>query len=518
MADRAARYDAVIIGAGPGGLSAGLALARRGWRVLLAEKNKVPGGNCTTCSEGGYTFDLAVHQLSGIGGGGLCAGILREYGLAGKVEFKRVDPFVVVDMPDRSYTLSGTPEGLRRELAGAFPGDEPDIDRMLAWLASLKKDALIAQRLLHGSNPVVDELLAATVDRRKLATFPFTFPLGLAARLGSNADDMLRAVAGNERLRAVVHASWVYLGLPPKRISGLMMNIFTAMQHMEGTYYPAGGSQRLADALAEGFRAAGGELLLEAPVKRILAERGRVAGIELEDGRAYRAPVVVSAADALHTYRRLLEPGLATTRFMERLGAMKPSMGPLRVCLGLDYEVSKHGMAHHEYLVFPGYDHEETYRALERGEPSALSLYSPSRLCPELAPPGHSTLVLMTMAPWRPEKDWRGRTEELAAGLIAIAEKRRLPGLSGRIKVKKVLTPENLRDLTNAADGAVCGWDNTPAQALALRLSMKSPVPGLYHAGHWTRPGTGVTTAILSGWMLANRLDGWVGKYLDKVF
>jgi phytoene dehydrogenase-like protein len=47
---------------------------------------------------------------------------------------------------------------------------------------------------------------------------------------------------------------------------------------------------------------------------------------------------------------------------------------------------------------------------------------------------------------------------------------------------------------------------------------MKSPVKGLYHVGHWTRPGTGVTSAILSGWMLANRLNSWVGKYLDKMF
>lgn len=511
------QYDAAIIGAGPGGLSAGLSLARRGWKVLIAEKNASPGGNCTSFKAGPYTFDLAVHQLSGIGGGGMCAGILREYGLSEKIEFRQVDPFLVVDMPDRSYTLPGSLDGLRDELVKDFPARTKEIDSMLAGLGSMKKDALIIQRLLHGANPVVDEMMARTVDWKKLATFPFTFPWGLASRLRCTADTMLRRWVSDEKLRAVVHASWVYLGLPPKRISGVMMNVFVAMQHMEHTYYPAGGSQKLADAMAEAFRANGGELLLDSPVRKILTEKGRACGVELADGRTARAGTIISNADALHTYRQLLEPGAAPAGFMRRLGRMELSMAPFRVCLGLDYDVAKEGLPHHEYLIFPGYDHEETFRAFERGEPAGMSVYSPTKLCPELAPPGHSTLILTTMLPWRPEKDWRGRTEELAAEMIALAEKRKLPGLARHIAVKQVLTPEGLQRLTNSAGGSASGWANTPGQSISLRLSMKSPVPGLYHAGHWTRPGTGVTTAILSGWMLGNRLNSWVGKVLDRI-
>jgi phytoene dehydrogenase-like protein len=35
--------------------------------------------------------------------------------------------------------------------------------------------------------------------------------------------------------------------------------------------------------------------------------------------------------------------------------------------------------------------------------------------------------------------------------------------------------------------GAIYGWDCTP-KSLATRLSMETPVPGLFLAGHWTRP------------------------------
>lgn len=512
------KFDAVVIGAGPGGLSAGLALARRGWRVLIAEKNEQPGGNCSARKFGGYTFDMAVHQLSGIGpGGGQCAGIMREFGLEGKVAFRRVDPFLVVNMPDRAYRLPGCREGLRAELKKDFPEDAADIDAMLAGLETLKCDALLSQRLLYGRNKVICDLVGRTVGPLKLLTFPLTFPWGIGARMSASAESMLSRWVRNERLRAVVHGSWVYLGLPPGRLSGVMMNVFVAMQHMEHSYYPVGGSQVLADALAGAFRERGGTLLLDAPVKRIITERGRTAGVELADGRSFMAATVISNADARHTYRDLLPPGEVPGRFLRRLERMIPSLAPFRVCLGLDYDVAGNGMENHEHMLFPGYDHERTFSEIGRGLVSALSVYSPTRLSPGLAPPGKSTLILTTIMPWKPERDWRGREEEIAGEMIAMAERRLLPGLSGRIAVKQIMTPEDLMKFTNVSEGAMYGWANIPSQVLTFRMSMKSPVRGLYHAGHWTRPGTGVTTAILSGWMLANRLDGWVGRYLDKV-
>ena len=508
MTQQGTKLDAVIIGAGPGGLSAGIALARRGRRVLIAEKNAVPGGNCTAYKAGDYTFDLAVHQLSGIADDGMCGRVLREYGIEGKVEFRRVDPFLTVQMPDRSYRVRAGRDAFRDELLKDFPEDRADIDRMMTGLDNLKKDSLIAQRLLYGGNPVVNGLMADTVDRRKLLTFPYTFATGLALMMPFTADTMLKRWVRNPRLRAVVHASWIYLGLPPERISGVMQNVFLSMQYTEGGYYPVGGSQRLADALADAFRGAGGTLLLGSPVKRILTEGGRACGIELADGSRHLAGIVISGADSRHTYGELLGGEAAPARFMRKLRRMSLSLGPFRVCLGLDYDVAKHGMENHEYILFPGYDHGATFSEMEKGRLSALSLYSPTSLSPGLAPAGHSTLILTDMLPWHCEPDWRGRREQLADEMVAMAERRLLPGLSKHVKMRKLLDPEELSRLTNVSEGAMYGWANTPWQVLMHRLSMISPVKGLYHAGHWTRLGTGVTTSIISGWMLVNGLEG----------
>ncbi len=510
-------YDAIIIGAGPGGLSAGLSLASHGWKVLIAEKNGQPGGNCTAKNYSGYTFDLAVHQLSGISGKGFSGAILADYGIDKMIDFRRVSPFMVICMPDKSYTICSEKDAFRAELIKNFPDDAADINLCTSKFDSLRKDALIAERLLYGNSPVMKRMIAGEITLKKLLTFPFTALFGIIFKMNSTADEMLRQWVKNPKLRSVIHSSWSYLGLPPKKLSGLMMSMFLPMQYSEGSYYPKGGSQKIADAMSSTFRERGGEILLNSPVERVLVKGKRAHGVELSDGRKFYADTIITNAAIPHTYTRLLEPGAVSAGFMRRLEKMTLSLAPFKVYLGLDYNVAEHGMKHHEYMIFPGYDHEASYRSMLRGEAEGLSVNSPSTISPELAPPGHSTLIISTIMPWKPEQDWRLKKDEIVEKMIALVEKKMLPGLSKHIKVKKVLTPEDLQNLTNSSEGAMCGWDNTPSQTLTRRLSMRSPLRGLYHVGQWTSPGTGVTSAIISGWLLGKKLNSWVGKVLYKI-
>jgi prolycopene isomerase len=47
--------------------------------------------------------------------------------------------------------------------------------------------------------------------------------------------------------------------------------------------------------------------------------------------------------------------------------------------------------------------------------------------------------------------------------------------------------------------GPIYGWTNSIGQAGPRRLPYKTPVSGLYLAGHWTQPGSGDWTVVLSG-------------------
>jgi prolycopene isomerase len=505
------RFEAVVVGGGIGGLSVGLSLARAGRRVLVIEKNPTPGGNCSARKMGDYMFDLAVHQLTGVEGDGQCGGVLKDYGIRDQLEFTRIDPFLVLDYPDKSYELPGSWGGLRAALEKYFPGDLDSIAKLMKKMEHIKQDALIAQRVLYGKNTVVGELLDKNVPLTRWLSFAGAGPLMLAEG-ELTAQSLFRRYLKNEKLYSVACGAWPYLGVPPGQLSGMMMAFLFGGQHMEKTFYPKGSSQRVADTFVEAIKAHGGEVRCGTPVKRILVEDGRARGVEMPDGAVIRADYVVCNAPAPYAYQSLIDPAQVPPRFNNKLSELKKSVGPFKVYLGLDYDVSAHGLGSHEYLIYDTYDHEETYAKMCAGLPSALSAYAPTRADPSLAPPGHSTVILTTMFPWQTERDWRTNAEKVTEEMIDKLE-RRVPDVRKHIVVKNTLTPEKLRQYTNASDGAMYGWANTVDQVLVKRLSNKSPIDGLFHVGHWSQPGTGVTTSIISGWMVGNQLRKQYGRH-----
>jgi len=60
-------YDVIVIGAGNGGLTAAAMLAQNGLKVLILERHNIPGGSATTFCRGRFEFEVALHQLSGLG-------------------------------------------------------------------------------------------------------------------------------------------------------------------------------------------------------------------------------------------------------------------------------------------------------------------------------------------------------------------------------------------------------------------------------------------------------------------
>lgn len=87
-------YDVVVIGAGNGGLTGALTLAKAGRKVLLLERHNVPGGCATSFVRGRFEFEVALHQLSGMGSAerpGPLRAILNDLGVMDKLEFVEME-------------------------------------------------------------------------------------------------------------------------------------------------------------------------------------------------------------------------------------------------------------------------------------------------------------------------------------------------------------------------------------------------------------------------------------------
>jgi prolycopene isomerase len=138
-------YDVVVIGAGNGGLTASATLARKGLRVLLLERHNIPGGCATSFCRGRFEFEVALHQLSGLGTPekpGPLRMTLDKLDVMDDLEFVEIQYLYSVHMPDG---FSATKKIIRR-------GE--GVDLMTSWTRRSTSTAFCSEaRIFRKASP-----------------------------------------------------------------------------------------------------------------------------------------------------------------------------------------------------------------------------------------------------------------------------------------------------------------------------------------------------------------------------
>lgn len=509
-------FDAIIVGAGLGGLSAAAILARRGRRVLVVDRHYVAGGNATIFKRRGYEFDVGLHYIGGCQPAGPVQRILRAAGAEGVV-FEEMDPdgFDTLVFPDFTFRVPKGTAAFQRRLREQFPGEHRGIDRYISLV-----EALVAFQGASASRLVA---LAQTLPGALL----------LLRWVGSTFGAFLDTCTKNPRLRAVLSAQSGDYGLPPSRAS-LVVGAGLLAHYMAGAYFPKGGGQVISDSLVDALERNAGKVLLRTSVQRILVERGRVTGVEIESKhlgrRIVRAPIVVSNADLKQTMETLLGPAHVKPKVLARTRAfeMSPALGV--VYLGVRRDLRAEGHPSTNYWIHPSYDAELPYAAVARGEfpdepttyISIASVKDPTN--PHLAPQGITNLQIMSLVPSTPESwgttaaevasgaysksaAYRARKEAFSASLLASA-RHVFPTLGDEIAYHEVATPLTHQRFTSSTGGTSYGIAVTPAQFLWNRPSARTDIQGLYLAGASCRTGPGIVGALLSGVVAASAVRG----------
>jgi phytoene dehydrogenase-like protein len=494
-------YDAVVIGAGLGGLSTAAAFARQGYKVLVLEQHSVAGGYASSFTRpGGFTFDVSLHSTTvGIRNG--VANLLYGFPEIQDVTFVPHKTLYRAIYPDHDIRVPHKDvPGYIALLKKNFPGEEAAIDGIFADMKGLADDV----GRLSGAGGQPD-----------MANFPKNFPhlfKNFNRTWGAMLDDRVK----DPRLKAVISGLWGYFGLPPSRLSPFYYAM-PLMGYLEGGgYYPVGTSQKISDALAGLVRKNGGEVKLNAKVERILVRDHAATGVRTADGAEYRARAIVSNANAFDTFGRMMpEEKEFLKDLTARMEKYSVSFSTLLVWLGLKTDlVRKVGLEESEIFTTPGYDVEAEYRAaLAGGLPDdpgfGLTVYD--NLYPGASPKGKNTLNIIVMQGydyWKKfetdyfygNKDAYNKEKMRLAGiLIDKVEKKFLPGLRQAIEVVEVATPlTNLR-FTGHPRGAIYGFDQTVDNSGQRRFPQKTPIKNLYLAGAWTFPGHGYGACVPSG-------------------
>lgn len=495
------RADAVVIGAGLGGLAAAAVLAGEGAGVTLLEAESSPGGYASAFQEGAYRFDTALHALQGLAPGGGYDEMYRTLGILDRLRLHRLDPLYRLQLPDRVIDAHADPFRYERELVEQFPEQRDGIRAYFDEVAAVYRDGrrLRVDRAA-GESPTLAEVVARYPAYARIS--------------GQTWEQMLARYVTDARVRAVLAGLWSYLVLPPSRLDAAVGAWGRSSYHEYGAWYPEGGSQAISDALAAVIRERGGELHYGRRVVGIELADERATAVVTADGQRHRADLVISDASAPTTVLEWIGAGRLPADYVRRVQTPRPGCTTFAVYLGLDRDVfAEHGLPH-ELILAPSYDIDAMFGAAERGdwEQAELLVTDYTRVDPGCAPPGHGTVVVTTLADWEYEDTWgtgghltdygsgpryRQLKERVADALVARAD-RAVPGLAAAVRVRKASTPlTNFRWTANPR-GAIEGYENTPENSGAGWLGARTPIRNLFLAGAWTTAG-GMNTCMQSG-------------------
>ena len=503
-------YDVIVIGAGLGGLSCAAAFARQGFRVLVLEQHRIPGGYATTFRRpGGFVFDVSLHSTS-VGERNGIHNLIPGFPEIEDVEFVPHEVLYRLILPEHDIRVPHRDvQAYIKILSELFPTEQAGIKNMIEDMRGLNGDI---QRFYSAGG------------RINMNTFPVDFPYlfrNFNRTWGAMMDDRLV----DPKLKSIFSALWGYFGLPPSKLSAFYYAMPTIGYLDDGGYYPVGRSQKISDAFREFIEGRGGEVMLNTRVEAITIEDGRATGVRIADGRVFKARAIVSNANAWDTFHTLMDENELPDAYRQTMDGFTTSISTFQIWLGLNRNLpAETGLTDTEVFFAQDYDIESQYRAVMAAdvEHSGFGLTLYDNIYDGYSPDGKCTINILNLQGydfWEEfESDYfqgnktiyRKEKERIARRLIEMAEETVLPGLSDAIEVMEVATPLTNVRYTSNYRGAIYGWDQTVDNSGNRRFGQRTPIGNLYLSGAWTGPGGGYGAVIPSGLMcFAAVMEDW---------
>jgi phytoene desaturase len=306
----------------------------------------------------------------------------------------------------------------------------------------------------------------------------------------------------NEKLRFALSFHPLFIGGDPFHVTSM----YILVSHLEkafGVHYAMGGVQAIAQAMVRVIEAQGGQVLMGTEVDEITTAGGRVSGVDLAGGAHIAADVVVSNADAGHTYTRLLRNHPRKRWSDAKMRGMRWSMGLFVWYFGTKgTRALWPDVGHHTIAVGPRYKTHirDIFQRGHLADDMSLYVHRPSVTDPTVAPAGDDTFYALSPVPHLGHDDptdWAAMAETYRQKMQTMLEERLLPGLGRHVGPSLVFTPETFRDRYLSPLGAGFSIEPRILQSAWFRPhNVSEELPGLFLAGAGTHPGAGLPGVI----------------------
>ncbi|MGY4689618.1 phytoene desaturase family protein [Salibacterium sp. K-3] len=483
------KYDVIVIGAGLGGLSTAANLVKEGRKVLVVDQHYVVGGCASTFRRKKFTFDAAVHLMGGCEKGDLIGDFLTDLGIEKDIVFKKVNPMCTVRIGTKEYDIPSDLNELRDKMCEWFPQERQGIKLTFSKIFKIG-------HILLGTNYAKKHFS----QKEKFREFKSIQNLSF--------EDFLQNYIQEPEALSVLSTLFLYTGTTPKLLSAAYM-ISVLMSYHNGAFYPKESTQAFANLLRRYIEENDSHVLLIRKIESIKVEENRVIGVKDHKGNDHFADTIVSNIDMKTTFFDLLGEEHLPSVYKKKFQKLKPSCSAIVLYAGIKDDDYWSKNIPHELFVLPEFDRDQSriYYHPEEKESIPMSICCPSHVGHNLAPEGHAVISATSLCDYDEIESVRidkGKDYLLTDYLERIEQQ--LPGFKNRIVRHELATPRTIHRYTLNDKGAMYGWEKRNNQPWLARMGPKSPVDGLYFAGHWTNNVHGVYGVIKSGLMTSEQI------------
>ena len=493
-------YDVVIIGSGIGGLCCGALLSLVGKNVLICEAHYKPGGVAHGFKRKGYSFESGPSLWSGISKWpttnplGQILHLLNE-----QVAIKKYNSWKVL-FPEDHFNLEVGNKPFRQKIISLR--GETSLKQWDSFIDSVKpiSDIINQIPLLTTSPDNLNIIEGLNLVRKFLPNIKSLKQISKG--FGYVVDDYL----DDPFLRNWVDLlSFLISGMPmhdtnTAAMATLFEEWFNPSAYLE---YPIGGSESIVNALINGFKKNNGKLMLSAKVDKIIFNKNKATGVQLNNGEIINANNIVMNGDIWNSQK--LIPENISKKWKIKPNKIDKCDSFLHMHLGFDSTGLKDLPIHTIWV-----DKWERGITAER---NVVVFSIPSVLDPNMAPKGKHVLHGYTPANESWEK-WEKvihnsnnykKLKEESCSVFLNPLKEIIPDIEERIEIKLMGTPLTHKKYTNTFCGSY-----GPAISANKNLfpGCRTPIKNLFACGASSFPGIGIPAVAASGAYAAEAIIG----------
>jgi phytoene desaturase len=486
----------LIAGAGLGGLTTALRLAKRGFHVEILEKNERAGGRLNQLKKDGFTFDTGPSFFSM---SYEFKEFARDCGIELPFEFIELDPLYTVNFSNspKTFTLYKDLDKLAEQFADEEPDFKEKFQKYISNSGKLYKDT-------------VDKVIKNNFDSKLgyMLTLATVNPVHLPVLL-KTFWQQVEKYFDSQQAQQIISLIAFFLGRTPFDTSA----VYTLLSHIEfvndGYYNVKGGMYEIVNGLVSELKAAGVLMHFNTEVKEIKESNGKVTKLIDQNGKTWKADAFVINADAAVFRGRILNRKKYTEK---RLSKMNWTMGYLTFYIGVNKKLPQ--VHHHNYFLGTNYK-DYSMKVLKQPDTLEKPYYYVnvvSKHNTECAPEGCESLFFVCPVPnLLYKRNWDDR-DTIVNSILEDFSNRIGEDITKSIISRTIYTPLEWEKHFNLYEGSGLGLAHSMNQIGGFRPANKDEeFHNLFYVGASTVPGAGLPMAVISSKLTTQR----VVEYFD---